>query len=289
MMHVNMNRRRFLNAALRAGTVAGAAVLAPSLLTACTGATEVQQPVGVQLYTFREQMAEDVQSTLARVGAIGIREVEFAGYFGQSYADIARWLKESDLTAPSAHVGHEQFKTDFDTAIEAAVALGHKNLFLSWLPPEDRTPERYRAIAAMLNKHGETTKAAGIQLGFHNHEFEFEPHDDGVTGFDIFLKETDPDLVKFELDLYWLRVADVNPLDLLAQHPGRFPCVHVKDYGADGSIVDVGDGQIDFGGLYAPLKAAGVKHFFLEHDSSEAPFTSIERGYGAFAAAILSS
>jgi len=280
-----MNRRAFLKSATRVTTAVGTAMLVPSLLTACTAAQATQQPIGVQLYTVRDLIAQDMAGTLARIGAIGLKEVEFAGYFGQSYADIRGWLADAGLTAPSAHVSHEIFKTDFEKAVEAATVLGHKNLILSWLPPEDRTIDRYRDIAALLNKNGAIAKAAGIQLGFHNHDFEFDQHD-GVRGYDIFLKETDPELVKFELDLYWLRVANIDPLPLLAQYPGRFPCVHVKDYGADGSIVDVGDGQIDFAGLYGPLRKAGVQHFFIEHDSSPAPLASIERSFGAFSGAI---
>ncbi|WP_286829565.1 MULTISPECIES: sugar phosphate isomerase/epimerase family protein [Kordiimonas] len=272
-----ITRRSFLRAAALTGT----ALAVPTLLSACGAANASAQPIGVQLYTVRDLMAQDVAGTLAQIGALGYQEVEFAGYFDQSYADIKGWLAESGLTAPSAHVSHQVFKENFEAAVEAATVLGHKNLFLSWLPPEDRTVQRYYAITELLNKNGEIAKSAGIQLGFHNHEFEFENHG-GLRGYDIFLNNTDRNLVKFELDLYWTRVAGVEPLPLVQAHPGRFPCVHVKDYGADGSIVDVGDGSIDFGGLYAPLRKAGVKHFFIERDNSPAPMETLTRSIKAF-------
>ncbi|WP_417450145.1 TIM barrel protein [Kordiimonas sp.] len=281
MKQFGMTRRSFL----RSTAVAGAALSAPAFLTACGEIQASTQPIGVQLYTLRDLMANNMADTLAGVGALGYKEVEFAGYFDQSYADIGRWLAKSGLSAPSAHVSLGVLSENFDAALEAAAALGHKYLFLAWLAPEDRTVRRYHEIAELLNSRGESAKIAGVQLGYHNHEFEFEDHD-GVTGYDIFLNETDANLVKFELDLYWARVAEVDPLALIKKHPGRFPCVHIKDYGADGKMVDVGDGQIDFAALYEPLKKAGTQHFFIEHDQTKAPMKTLDRSFKAFKSAI---
>lgn len=262
-------------------TAAASAALVPA-----TGAIAISQtmpqphPIGVQLYTLRTLMEKDVAQTLATVAAIGYREVEFAGYFDKPLASIRQWLADSGLTAPSAHIRHTDFKTRFDETLEAAVTLGHKNLVLSWLPPEDRTLDRYREIADLLNSNGEKAKAAGVQLGYHNHEFEFDLLD-STRGYDVLMGETDPDLVKFELDLYWARVAGVDPFSLFDAEPGRFPCVHVKDYGANGKMVDVGDGIIDFGVIYAARKKAGIQHFFVEHDSAEDPVRTITRSFAA--------
>ncbi len=238
------------------------------------------QPIGLQLYTLRTLMETDVAATLAKVGEIGYREVEFAGYFDQPLENIRRWLGDNGLTAPSAHIRHSDFKDRFDEMLEIAVTLGHENLVLSWLPPEDRTADRYRSIAELMNRNGEKATAAGVQLGYHNHEFEFD-RIGGTTGYDILSGETDPGLVKFELDLYWLKVAGVDPFSLINAHPGRFPCVHVKDYGTDGSIADVGDGTIDFGAIFDARQKAGIKHFFVEHDNAENPVRSITRSFTA--------
>lgn len=281
MIKQELTRRSFLKGA----AATGAAFASAGLLSACGMAKKTEQPIGIQLYTLRDQVAENMPQVLARLGSLGYREVEFAGYFDNSLSDIKGWLLDSGLTAPSAHVGHEQFKTDFERAVEASATMGHKTLFLSWLPPEDRTIQRYYEIAELLNRNGEIAKKAGIQLGFHNHEFEFEKQE-GLCGYDIFLNNTDPKLVHFELDLYWTRVAGIDPLPLVKRFPGRFPCVHVKDYGDDGSIVDVGDGNIDFAALYGPLKEAGTRHFFIERDNSPEPFVTAERSIKAFSRAI---
>ncbi len=278
MTHNPLTRRSFLSSS--AG--AAAALALPSGILAPSWAKEsMTQSIGVQLYTLRSLMENDVAGTLASVGAAGYQEVEFAGYFDQSFTNILRWLADSGLSAPSAHVQHIDFKNRFDAALEAAIALGHKNLFLSWLPPEDRTVRRYNEIAELLNKNGEKAQKAGIQLGYHNHEFEFEDLG-GVRGYDILTANTDAQLVKFELDLYWLRVAGIDPASLISTHSGRFPCVHIKDYGIDGNIVDVGDGLIDYGTLYPVLKSAGVQHFFIEHDSTKNPILTLERSFDAF-------
>lgn len=266
---------------LKMTTAAASAALLPATAgAAISQATSRPHPIGVQLYTLRTLMEKDVAQTLATVGEIGYREVEFAGYFGQPLASIRQWLADSGLTAPSAHIRHTDFKTRFDEVLEETVTMGHKNLFLSWLPPEDRTLDRYREIAELLNTNGDKAKAAGVQLGYHNHEFEFDLLD-GTRGYDVLMGETDPDLVKFELDVYWLQVAGVDPFSLINSHPGRFPCVHVKDYGANGKIVDVGDGIIDFEAIYAARKKAGIQHFFVEHDSPENPVRTITRSFAA--------
>ena len=269
--------------------LAGASALASMLVSTSTMAVRAgdrsQQPIGLQLYTLRSLMEKDVAATLAQVGAIGYREVEFAGYFDQPIAAIKRWLGDSGLTAPSAHVRIADFENHFDQVLEAAVALGHKNLIVPWLAPEERNERRYHEIADLLNRAGATASRHGIQVGYHNHEFEFDQLEN-TTGYDILLSRTEDSLVKFELDVYWVDVAGVDAFKLFDKNPGRFSCIHVKDRGADGSIVDVGDGKIDFAAIYAAREKAGIKHFFIEHDNSADPIRTITRSYTAFSAAI---
>lgn len=275
MKKIRVSRRTFL----RAGGAAAAAFVLPAPILAASG-DPAAQPIGVQLYTLRDMMATDTQGTLAKVGAAGYREVEFAGYFGHSAAELTRWLKDSGLSAPATHIDVKNLSTNFNAALGMAQALGHKYMFLNWLPPEDRTIERYREIADLLNTTGEKAKAVGIQIGYHNHEFEFDDLG-GVTGFDILASHTDRTLVQFELDLYWARFANVDAHTLFKLYPGRFPAVHVKDYGADGKMTDVGAGTIDFGAIYQARELAGIRHFFVERDDTAAPLRTLDRSFKA--------
>lgn len=278
MMKHTISRRSFL----RAGSAAAAGLALSGPFSAAYGAHHAKkQAIGVQLYTLRTLMEQDVQATLAKVGEAGYKEVEFAGYFDKPLSDIAMWLKDSGLTAPSTHINTYNLENNFDAALEAANRLGHKHMFLNWLAPEDRTVDRYKEIASLLNKNGEKARAAGVRLGHHNHEFEFDDLG-GTTGFGILATETDPNLVEFELDIYWTRVAKVDPITIFKAHPGRFPCVHVKDYADGGNMADVGDGEIDYKAIYEARNLGGIKHFFVERDDATDPVRTINRSFNAF-------
>lgn len=277
MNNKTVSRRSFL----RAGGAAAAALAVPAPFTAALAAHHSgKQAIGVQLYTLRSLMEQDVQATLAKVGEAGYKEVEFAGYFDKPLTDIRQWLKDSGLTAPSTHINTYNLENNFDAALEAAHVLGHKHMFLNWLAPEDRTLDRYKEIAETLNRSGEKARAAGIRLGHHNHEFEFDDLG-GTTGFGILATETDPANVQFELDVFWTKVANVDPITLFKAHPGRFPCIHVKDYAAGGKMADVGDGEIDYQAVYDARDLGGIKHFFVERDDATDPVRTINRSFKA--------
>ncbi len=112
---------------------------------------------------------------------------------------------------------------------------------------------------------GESCREAGLRFGYHNHDFEFETID-GQIPFDVLLDETDPGLVDFELDLFWITKGGEDPLRYFERYPGRFTLCHVKDMAAGGEMVDVGAGGIDFAAIFARAEQAGLKHFFVEHD-----------------------
>ncbi len=277
MLKQSISRRSFL----KAGGAAAAAMALSGPFSAAYGAHHSsKQAIGVQLYTLRSLMEQDVQATLAKVGEAGYKEVEFAGYFDKPLTDIGTWLKDSGLTAPSTHINTYNLENNFDAALEAAHVLGHKHMFLNWLAPEDRTVDRYKEIAALLNKNGEKARDAGVRLGHHNHEFEFDDLG-GTTGFGILATETDADKVEFELDVYWTRVANIDPITLFKAHPGRFPCIHVKDYAAGGKMADVGDGLIDYKAIYEAKDLGGIKHFFVERDDATDPVRTINRSFKA--------
>jgi len=245
--------------------------------------------LGLQLYTVRTEMAKDFAGTLAKVAAAGYQEVEFAGYFDQDPKKVRAVLDSHKLTAPSAHIDYPTVQSKLDQAINSAHAIGHKFLVNPWIDEEMRKqPDIWQRVAATFNKAGETCKKAGIQFAYHNHHFEFVPVN-GVMPFDLLLKECDANLVKMELDLCWITVAQKDPLTYFQGYPGRFPLVHVKGVKKipDGqapvpfdqaipNITDVGANDvIDWKRIFAKSSQAGIQHYFVEHDQPPSPLESI--------------
>lgn len=232
--------------------------------------------VGIQLYTLRQAMARDVAGTLGRLAEMGYREVEFAGYFDHAPSDIRGMLDASGLASPATHVGFETLGDGWASVLEASTTIGHTYVVVPFLPQDRRTPDGYRRVAEMFNRAAESARAAGLRFGYHNHAFEFEPLDGGI-GFDILLDECDPNLVEFEMDLFWITHGGGDPLAYFARAPGRFPLVHVKDRTPAGEMVDVGAGAIDFAAIFARASQAGIRHYFVEHDRPDEAFASARR------------
>jgi len=271
------NRRTFLRAAL-CGAL-GALCPAAQRQGFASAAGRKLPNVGLQLYTVREQLAADFDGTLARVAALGFREVEFAGYHGRAAAQVRAALRRHRLLAPSAHVTTAELRGNLESVIEAARLVGHRYLVCGYVPAEERRSlDDYRRLVELLNRAGERTRRARIQLCYHNHDFEFEKLD-GQTPYDLLLARTDARLVKAQLDLYWIAKAGRSPLDYFAKHPGRFPSLHVKDMDATPrrSFTEVGRGVIDFKNIFAAAARAGVKHYFVEQDETPgSPFDSVK-------------
>ncbi len=237
--------------------------------------------IGIQLYTVREQMAEDSAGTLAALAEIGYDEVEFAGLHGHSPADVRAMLDDTGLDAPSGHVSLDLMRNQAEETIEGAQVIGMDYLALGWLAPEERkTLSQYRSHAELCNRFGEQCKAAGIQFAWHNHEFEFEMLD-GKRPMDLLLAETDADLMKVELDFYWIAYASADPFDFFDRYAGRIPLCHVKDMAADRSMTDVGAGTIEFAKIFASSEQAGLKHYFVERDDSPDPLASAAASFAA--------
>jgi len=242
-------------------------------------------PVGIQLYTLREEMGRDFEGTLERLARIGYGEVEFAGYFNRPPAEVRAILDRFGLTSPSTHVSIEQVRDDMDATIASARTIGHRWLVVPSLPGSLRSRAGYSEASSILNRAGERAKEAGLGVGFHNHDSEFAPVD-GQVPFDILLAETDPGLVAFEMDLYWISKAGRNPLEYLNSHPGRFTMVHVKDMDAteQRGMADPGKGIIDFPAIWAVRERAGIRHWFVEHDRPADAWETARAGYAYLSA-----
>ena len=237
--------------------------------------------VGLQLYTVRDLMKDDLPGTLARVASIGYKEVEFAGYFGRSPSEIRSLLAQNGLTSPSTHLSYESISKDWQKQLDDAKTAGHEWVTVAWMPEDQRgSADVWKRHAAEFNKAGAQAKASGLRFAYHNHDFEIRPVD-GQRPLEIMLSNTDPSLVDFEMDLYWVVFGGGNPEDFFNAHPNRFPLVHVKDSAGppDNKMVDVGSGKIDFRSIFAQSEKAGIKHYFVEHDQPADPIATIRNSY----------
>jgi sugar phosphate isomerase/epimerase len=279
-----MNSRR--NFIKLAGIAAAGAAIAPSFAFAAPA-----KIVGIQLYSLRVELPKDVRGTIANVAKAGYKEVETFGYsvkdkfWGLDPKSFKALLTENGLTAPSGHYGMDKFMTDgnpeeLKTYIEAANEIGSSYIVVPYLGDNLRKNEDdWKKMAAKLNEAAVICKASGLKLGYHNHNFEFVKYGE-TTGYEIMLKETDPALVQFEMDLYWVIRSGNDPLKLFTEFPGRFPMWHVKDMDKiDNTInTEVGSGTIDFKGIYKNAKLAGLKHLIMEQENfSMDPYKSIKQ------------
>ena len=253
-----LSRRRFLQQSLAATAVA-------SPLSIAFGQSRRVDRIGLQLYTLRNEMAQDFEGTLERVAELGFKEMQFAGYHGRSPAEVRRILDRLGMTSPAAHVGLGLMRDEIDRQIDIAGEIGQQYIVIPSLPSDERTLNDYERHSEALNEYGLRCKDHGMTIGYHNHSFEFELQGEKI-GYDYLLYFTEPDLVKFELDLYWAVNANVNPIEIFNKNPGRFPMVHVKDQNTAGQMVDVGRGIIDFAEIFTHSEKAGIKHYFIEHD-----------------------
>lgn len=275
-----LDRRDFvrLSAGVALGGVLGGDRLALAGSGAAPGERSIEK-IGVQLYTVRDLLEKDFEGTLAGVAQIGFQQVEFHRYFGRSPEEVRDLLARLGLEAPAKHYSWEEFQDDPDKIVESAGIAGHRYVLLAWMPPEARSSiTQYQELAAFFNQMGKACQSAGLKFAFHNHEFEFTPID-GKVPFDVLLNETDPDLVEFEIDLFWTIQGGHDPLAYFKSHPGRFTLCHIKDRAEGGDMVDVGAGEIDFASIFAQMDLGGLQYFFVEHDEPVDPMVSIKTSF----------
>jgi len=283
-----LNRRDFLRTGAMAST---GLLLAPEILSAYK-----PKYIGLQLYTVRDLMAKEPVLTLARVSEIGFNCIETATYtgsqrfYGMDAANFKRVLSDNDLHYASGHylLGESMPDTKgtisngWEKAVEDAHEAGLKYMVCAYLMDAERgTLDHYKQTADKLNRAGEIAKQAGIQLCYHNHDFEFIAQD-GKLPYDVLLSSTDKELVKMELDLYWVYKAKQDPIALFNANPGRFPLWHVKDMDntAKQDFTEVGNGVIPFKNIFAQQKTAGLKYFFNEQDKTPGdPMVSITQSF----------
>lgn len=258
---------------------------AGSLLSNIALAADSKIPLGIQMWTVKSEAEKDLEGTLRKLYAFGFREIEFAGYYGKSAADIGKLLKNIGLTPVSTHAAADLIASGGDQVIADAKALGLQYIVCSsplsnaakvkLNPAKKMGVGGWKLDAALFNKFGKQVKAAGLQFGYHNHYAEFKKVD-GKTGFDTLFASTDPDLVKIELDVGWAVAASQDPVAILNKYQGRVVALHVKDIGKlnpdphKATTVAVGEGIVDWKKVIGTAQSHGVKHYFYEQ---EEPYT----------------
>lgn len=272
-----IQRREFL---INTGLALGALAIAPSFAF-----DSKKRAIGIQLWTLRDTLPKDVKGVLTQVGKAGFCEVETFGYsvdkgfFGTSVRDFKSILDDNGLKATSNHFDFNSMIKDSSTDlvkyyVETANQLGSEYVTVPYIVSELRgtTGDAYKKLALQINNVGELCKEGGLKLAYHNHDFEFTKFG-STNGYEILLKETDKNLVDFEMDLYWVVRSGNDPLQLFKKYPGRFKMWHVKDMDKVNPDwnAEIGTGTIDFKSIFAQAKLAGMKRFFLEHESNYKP------------------
>jgi sugar phosphate isomerase/epimerase len=245
-------------------------------------------------------MKEDFAGTLQKVAAIGFKEVEFAGLFELAPKDVRALLDKNGLTTPASHVDWATVENKLPETLEMAKILGQKFIVVPYVGEAERKqPDIWKRAVDLFNKAGKESQKAGIQFAYHQHGFEFVPSDalGGKLPYDYLLENTDPALVKMELDICWAVAAEQDPVAYFNRYPGRFPLVHVKDWLKDGSqasayagalgqgtkftgqMTNVGAGSIDWKRIFGQADKAGIKHYIVEYDNPKSPLDDLGASY----------
>lgn len=256
------------------------ALIQPFLLSETSTKLDLSK-VGIQLYTVSQNIEDDLLGTLRKIKAIGYGHVEGASYYkrkfyGQTRENYLRILSDIGLKMTSNHIefGKPNDKDRFnmnnnwEMVCEDAAYMGQEYIVCPSLPKEVRTTiDDYKSTAELLNTCGEGAKKYGLKLCYHNHDFEFKPIDK-ILPFDILAQKTDPDLVHFELDIYWTHRAGIDTKRLINRYKGRFPLFHIKDMEAapELSFTEFGTGVINWKKIFKLSEIAGLKYFYIEQD-----------------------
>lgn len=251
------------------------------VLTVFSGRLRAQTEIGLQLYSLRNQFKTEVTGTLDLVEKWGIQEIEGGDTYGLSIDEYKNLLKKNKLKMVSVGADYNQLKTDPQSAIDDAKAFGAKYVVVFWIPhqnDDDFTIDHMKDAVAVFNTAGKLMSENGLMLCYHPHGYEFRPYQGG-TLFDYLVKETDPRYLNFEMDVFWVKHPGQDPVALLKKYPNRFLLMHLKDrkHGTPGnqngradveSNVALGTGDVGIAEIMREAKKAGVKHYFIEDESS---------------------
>jgi sugar phosphate isomerase/epimerase len=308
------SRRQFIKSSavtLAATTVSG---------TLFAEISKKSKNVGIQLFTIPAMVAADFKGTLTKLATLGYKEIEFFGpydfsaketiegwnrfaptlgitknaFYGYKVPEVKSLLKELGLSSPSVHLDLQTMRTNMGPALDGLSLLGTKYVAIPAISnPDDRRD--FNKLADEFSGFGEQMSKHGLTFVYHNHGYEHTPMD-GKVLMDTLLTQTDPDKVKFELDIFWMTAAGASPIDYLTKYPGRFKLLHIKDasepirFSGDGGSIeqwmplfgkmaDPGSGVLDITGIINAAKKSGADHFYLERDLTPNPETTLSNSF----------
>jgi len=266
------NRREFIE-------TTGSFALGSILLSANSDSPKKVSNIGLQLYTFRDELAKDVRGTLKQIADLGIKQIESASsnkghYYGLTAREIKQVCSDLGMTLRSGHV---HIDDQWNQTIEEAVESGQEYLICSTMPSRGQTADNYKKVAEAFNKAGDDCRKLNIKFGYHNHDYEFES-ENGQVLYDVLLKNTDPNLVHMELDLGWVVVTGKDPLAYFKNFPDRFPLWHLKDMDLKKkSSTEFGKGGLPVVEILKHSKQSGMKYLFVEQEEyASSPLESMK-------------
>jgi len=288
-----MKRRDFLHSSTAAASLATLSSLSLPSFGQLADDNKFRKEIGIQLYTLRNQIKEDVSKTIKAVVDAGYHQGEMYGF--PNCDPMIKAAKEHDLALHSSHINWECVTNPtkkgvqpFAEVLDKANEVGLKHLVVPYLHKHERDGiDAYKKTAENMNNAAKAANKAGIQLAYHNHAFEFKPEDGGKTGFDVFMDEFEPEM-QFELDVFWVKVGGVDPVTLINKLKGRVSQLHLKDLkiGMDlpnfgkvpkDAFQELGDGMIPMEPIIKAAGATGVAHCHVEQDQSPDPIKSIQQ------------
>jgi sugar phosphate isomerase/epimerase len=238
-------------------------------------ANPLGMPIGCQTYPLRESIGKDFEGTLHQIAGAGFQMIEMCsptGYAGAGFgslanikpAEIRRMIHDAGLGCISSHFGFKELRDQLDDRIAFAKELGLTQMICATLGvPEDAPMSAWLKAFDEMNRIGAQTRKAGLQLGFHNHQFEFREID-GVLVYDELMKRLEPELIKMQFQD--AIPPQYDPVAILAKYPGRFISLHLSDWSAERKAVSIGTGTIDMKKLFVAAKAGGIENYFVEMD-----------------------
>jgi sugar phosphate isomerase/epimerase len=243
-------------------------------------------PIGLQPYTVRNDLKADFVGTLKKVKAMGYTEIEVSGgegygdFYGHKAGDLKKILDDVGMRAPSCHYGAPKDDSGWARNIEDAHTLGMEYMLSTTHSEWEKSLDGWKRTGDFFNHLGKMCRDAGLKFAYHNHNFEFRAYD-GVIAYDELLRSSDKDLVKMEMDCFWITFAGQSPVDYMHKHPDRFAMLHIKDLkpglkpttgGFKGNpFTEVGTGVIDWKAVFTAARACKITHYYVEQDMWDRP------------------